>query len=153
MENASKALLIAASVLIVILLIAMGVRVLNSTSGTVDSTESTMVSAEVAQFNNKFMGYFGNNKGKAETMALINLIISHNSSSERDVIVTAKIHKYKGPTGTLIRDNNTYSYNSNDEFITLLNKVSKTEGSIFTIKSLELSEEGYITKINITSYK
>ena len=41
MENASKALLIAAAVLIVILLIAFGMRILSPASGTVDSATTT----------------------------------------------------------------------------------------------------------------
>ena len=41
MENASKALLIAAAVLIVILLIAFGMRILSSTSGVGDSATNT----------------------------------------------------------------------------------------------------------------
>ena len=42
MENASKALLIAAAVLIVILLIALGVGVFNSSKGTVDTQASSV---------------------------------------------------------------------------------------------------------------
>ena len=41
MENASKALFIAAAVLIVILLIAFGMRIFNSTSGVGDSATGT----------------------------------------------------------------------------------------------------------------
>lgn len=40
MENATKALLIAAAVLIVILLIAFGMKIMNSTSSTAQSAES-----------------------------------------------------------------------------------------------------------------
>lgn len=41
MENATKALLIAAAVLIVILIIALGMRIFNSTSGATSSATST----------------------------------------------------------------------------------------------------------------
>lgn len=81
MENASKALLIAASVLIVILLIAMGVKVFNSTSGTTDQVEGTMSSTEVAMFNNKFLQHVGANKSKAQAVSLLNQVIANNSST------------------------------------------------------------------------
>lgn len=81
MENASKALLIAGSVLIVILLIAVGVKVLNSTQAPTDSVESTMDSTEIAMFNNKFLQHVGANKSKAQAVSLLNQVIANNSST------------------------------------------------------------------------
>ena len=81
MENASKALLIAGSVLIVILLIAFGMKIFNSTSGSADEIEGTMQTAEMAMFNNKFLPYVGTNKPKAQAMSLMNQIIVNNSSA------------------------------------------------------------------------
>lgn len=83
MENASKALLIAGSILVVILLIAMGVRVLNSTKGTSDATESTMKTAEETQYYSKFTKYIGDNQSKAQAMALINEVIASNSTNSK----------------------------------------------------------------------
>ena len=88
MENASKALLIAGSVLIVILLIAVGVRVFNSTQGTTDSVETTMNSTEVATFNSKFTAYIGKNKSRANAISLLNLIVANNSTNQRKVYVS-----------------------------------------------------------------
>ena len=81
MENASKALLIAGSILVVILLIAMGVRVFNSTSGTTDSVEGTMQSTEIATFNNKFTAYAGTGKSAAQVKALANIVIANNATN------------------------------------------------------------------------
>ena len=78
MENASKALLIAGSILIVILLIAMGVKVFNSTKGTTDSAETTMNTAAIAMFNNKFTPYLGTNKTKSQAISMINIILANN---------------------------------------------------------------------------
>lgn len=60
MENATKALIIAGSVLIAIALIGVGMKIFNSTSGTTDTVETTMIATEVAMFNNKFMPYIRN---------------------------------------------------------------------------------------------
>lgn len=80
MENASKALLIAGSILIVILLIAVGMRIFNSTHGVTDATQDTMTEAQKTQFNSKFTQYIGT-KTEAQTRALINTVISSNATN------------------------------------------------------------------------
>lgn len=62
MENASKALLIAGSVLVVIVLIAVGMRILNSTAGASESAQKTMDSTAITNFNMQFV-----NKGVSLT--------------------------------------------------------------------------------------
>lgn len=81
MENASKALLIAASVLIVILLIAFGMKIFNSTSGTGEQVEGVMQTTEITMFNNKFMQYVGQDKSLNDVKALANVIIAHNATN------------------------------------------------------------------------
>jgi len=84
MENASKALLIAGSILIVILLIAMGMRVFNSTTGTTDAVEGVMSATEIAMFNNKFNQYVGKRQSIKTVKALANTIIAHNGAAKSD---------------------------------------------------------------------
>ena len=91
MENASKALLVAASVLIAIVLIAVGMRIFDSTDGTVDSIKITTNATEISAFNNKFMPYMGANKTKENVMSLVNVVISHNSSVSSDKQVHLKV--------------------------------------------------------------
>ncbi len=80
MENASKALIIAGSILIAILLIAFGVRTFNSTRGASEGVETTMNATEIATFNGKFTKYIGTNKNRGQALALINEVISHNGT-------------------------------------------------------------------------
>ena len=54
MENASKALLIAGAVLIVILLIAVGMMIYNGARGTVDESVAQMSSQQIEAFNAQF---------------------------------------------------------------------------------------------------
>lgn len=90
MENASKALLIAGSILVVILLIAVGVRIFNSTQGTTDSVQTTMTATEITTFNNKFLSY-GGTKSKSQVISLINIVIANNSvNSTKKVKVNGK---------------------------------------------------------------
>ena len=87
MENASKALIIAGSVLVAILLIAMGVRVFTSTRGTTDAQEGAMKTTEVSVFNSKFTQYVGTNKSKAQVVALLNAAISNNATNDHKITV------------------------------------------------------------------
>lgn len=82
MENASKALLISASILIAILLIAMGVRVFNSTLGTKESVDESMITTEQTMLRNNFSKYYGENKTKADVISLINEIIAYNCTKK-----------------------------------------------------------------------
>lgn len=91
MENATKALLIAGSVLIAILLIAIGVKILSSTSGTTEATQSTMDATAVATFNGKFTQYLGKNKAKRQVIDLVNAIIANNATDETHLISISKI--------------------------------------------------------------
>ena len=81
MENASKALLIAGSVLIVILLIAMGMKIFRSQDDMADQVETNVQTTELLTFNNKFYKYAGKQKG-TQVKALINDVIAHNATEE-----------------------------------------------------------------------
>lgn len=81
MENASKALLIAASVLIAILLIAFGMKIFTTSSKPVDNVEGAINSTEIATFNSKFLSYAGTNKTAAQVKSLANVIIASNSTN------------------------------------------------------------------------
>lgn len=147
MENASKALLIAASVLIVILLIAFGVRIFNSTSGTGEQVEGTMQTTEVTMFNNKFLPYIGTNKSKNDALSLANIIIASNSTNNIKIGLGYSIRTSAG----------TYSYDTS--YATTANvqrlcmqRISECDASKkFTIQINGYTAEGYIQKIYISS--
>lgn len=82
MENATKALLIAGSVLIAILLIAMGVRLFSSTTGTVDSAEKTMDATAITTFNSQFAGYLGENISASKVRTLQQKVIASNAVNQ-----------------------------------------------------------------------
>lgn len=100
MENATKALLIAGSVLIAILLIAMGVKIFKSTSGTTEAAQSTMDSTAVTIFNSQFTSYLGKNKSKNDVISLVNKIIASNANTNnREVIININIGDTSSTTG------------------------------------------------------
>ena len=78
MENATKALLIAAAILIAILIISLSLVVYNMASETAGSVN--LSEAEMAQFNAKFTPFVGTKIAGSEVNALVNTVFSHNQS-------------------------------------------------------------------------
>lgn len=137
MENATKALLIAAAVLIAILLISLGVGVFNTASeqmGNADLSEY-----EVQSFNNKFKQYEGESVTGAEVNALLTTVFTHNNSQD-DTSTCVKV---------------TYPVNGSNKTIKASNalKTSPTKvstGSTYTVKATYNTNTGLITSIKVT---
>lgn len=82
MENASKALLIAGSILIVILLIAVGMLVYNGAKSTVNKGISSMTSTEKQIHNAQFEPYLGEKISGSNIRNLLSAIMANNGNSE-----------------------------------------------------------------------
>ncbi len=95
MENASKALIIAGSVLVAILIIAMGVAIFNKAQKAGDT--SSLDTTEINMFNQKFERYNNTQLG-SQVKSLISFAISNASTNKDDQI--------KLPTVTLSGDSN-----------------------------------------------
>ena len=77
MENATKALLIAAAVLIAIILISLGLAVVRQGQEAVINAD--LSEAEATAFNNKFTVYEGTNVATSRVNAMLNAVFAHNS--------------------------------------------------------------------------
>lgn len=82
MENASKALLIAGAILIVILLIAVGMMVYNGAQGSINKAIGQMSTTERDIHNKNFEPYIGNNVSGTNVRALYTRVIANNSGSD-----------------------------------------------------------------------
>lgn len=96
MENASKALIIAASVLVAIMLVAMGVTIFNRAQSSADT--SGLEQTEINMFNSKFERYAGNQMG-SQVKSLISFAISNASTNGEDPIKLPDILLYNKPYG------------------------------------------------------
>lgn len=83
MENATKALLIAAAILIAIVLISLGVYVLGQGT-TMVKDNSDMSDVEISTYNSKFEAYTGSNVTGSKVKQLIKAVEQHNRSNEDD---------------------------------------------------------------------
>mgnify|MGYP004713358291 FL=1 len=91
MENATKALLIAAAVLIAILIISLGLIVYNNSANTVN--QANLSSQEIQAQNEKFTRYNGTNKRGTEVNSLLQTTLNYNLNTTDDgnkVKVTGK---------------------------------------------------------------
>ena len=79
MENATKALLIAAAVLVAILIISLGIVVYQMASETIDGVNFS--GQEVTAFNDKFMQYQGDHVRGSEVNALLKTVLQSNMDS------------------------------------------------------------------------
>ena len=92
MENATKALIIAGSVLIAIVLIAIGIKILSSTSNVTKQVDDTSKALEISVFNSQFLQYEGE-QNKSQIRALLNLIRQVNTNKETKNQITIKYSK------------------------------------------------------------
>ena len=90
MENASKALIIAGSILVSIVIITLGVMIVNNVRSTINDN-SNMSAQEVASYNSKFEAYEGVKSG-TQVRALLETVRSHNNiqTDESKYIYTDK---------------------------------------------------------------
>ncbi len=113
MENATKALLIAGSILVVIILISVGVKLLNSTSDTTEASQSTMKATAITTFNTQFTSYLNKDLTKSQVSTLLQKIIASNAVNKDHPV------KFKGTlTIPSTSDAGKYTADYKDGYIT-----------------------------------
>lgn len=142
MENATKALLIAAAVLVVILIISLGMSLFNMASEQVDNA-GDLSEYEIQQFNDKFLKYEGTNVSGSDVNALIKTAFNHNQSQEdASTRVTVKNDK----TGTGAK-----TYVNGVSFVGTASPDQVSTGSRYTVKCTYNTASKLITTITITA--
>lgn len=97
MENATKALLIAAAVLVAILIISLGLVVYNMAAETIDSVNFS--GQEITAFNDKFTQYEGSNVRGSEVNAMLKTVLTSNMQSLSEGLTAVKGQKFVEVTG------------------------------------------------------
>jgi len=82
MENASKALIIAGSILVSIVIITLGVMIVSNVSDTINKSAS-LSQQEIATYNQPFENYLGTQSG-TKVRALCDLVRQHNNAKTDD---------------------------------------------------------------------
>ena len=81
MENATKALMIAAAILVAILVISLGIGIFNSASEQAEGA-GDLSEYEVQTFNDKFTKYNGTNVSGSDVNAMLKTVFNHNQVQE-----------------------------------------------------------------------
>ncbi len=136
MENATKALLIAGSVLIAIVLIAVGLKILNSTSGVTEQVESVSTTMEVSMFNSQYTQYEGNIKGTQLKFLLQKVLMNNKNSNKNIMIYLCDIDEFSNCTA----------------YLTLESEINQTIAETKPEKTYSVSikkydEQGYVSEI------
>lgn len=84
MENATKALLIAAAVLIVIIIISLGVYVVGMGQDQLDQGEQALSTLEINTFNSTYENYEGTSVAGSRVNSLIKNVYQHNLTESDD---------------------------------------------------------------------
>lgn len=148
MENASKALIIAAAVLITILVISLGVYVFNYYSQKVE-TQSNLDEQEISAFNNQILDYLGDKVSGSQVNALIQTVRSINQTAKTD-----NTTKYISITSSGLKDSDDNSYSveldgSSNSFASTSSTRVLTGSKTYKVEAT-YGNAGYIEKITIT---
>ncbi len=122
MENASKAILIAGAILLVMAIIGIGMVIFSQTRGTIDNMGTEIDSFAVQAHNNKFNSYVGQVTG-SQVLECIQKALTTNSNQDLDA-------RFKGITvslsGTVVIDSTKTTYTAPSSF----NTSKKYTGSV-----------------------
>ena len=136
MENATKALLIAAAVLIAIILISLGLAVVRQGQEAVQDAD--LSEAEATQFNSKFTVYEGSNVSTANVNAMLNAVFAHNNQE-----AAAGTSNY---VSVVVGDNTTSTTTLQDGTTSSVTRVSGN--SYYSVQCTY--ENGIVKTINVT---
>lgn len=148
MENASKALIIAGSILLAVLIVAMGVTIFNKARGAA-STEN-LDAAEIDMFNKKFDKYLTGNSGRGILGSQVKTMLSSaisNANTNQDE--PSKLPAIKLEGGTEITGGQTAEANLQN----YINSISNMKNDIISKNNYRVTADygtsGLIVKIII----
>lgn len=139
MENATKALLIAAAVLVAILIISLGLVVYNMASETIDSVNFS--GQEVTAFNDKFVQYQGSDIRGSEVNAMLKTVLNSNMQSRAEGLeAKAAAPKFVKVTGAVTLS----------ETATSLGKAEADTSKLYTIDVKHDATTGFVNELAVT---
>ncbi|MCI8482660.1 MAG: hypothetical protein HFJ27_06455 [Clostridia bacterium] len=144
MENASKALLIAGAILICILLIGVGMMVFNGARDGIDEAILNMSAQQKDMFNQNFSRYVGERVTGTNVRALLQNIISSNTTNKD---ISGKLVAIEAPSdlgGTITPAEGDAKANEISQMRTKVNT-----GKTYKVTANYNSDTGLIDKIKI----
>lgn len=146
MENASKALIMAGSILIALIIISLGVMIFKNYSNSVKNNTS-LDKQTIAAFNRRIDPYIGDNKSASQVNTLRDIAISINNNAK----VEGGSMQYVNMT---INGSVVTSYDSSDNKVKVtINNVKAETGKFYNVEPTYNPDTGLINTITITPSK
>lgn len=136
MENATKALLIAAAVLVAIIIISLGVYVVSLAQNQMEGAESGLNDVEIQSFNSTYKSYEGKSVSGTKVKALVDAVYNHNLTESDE---SRKIELVDGTNATILAK----------EQEDPTQKPAIKTGKRYSVTCVPEKKSGLITKIQI----
>ena len=150
MENATKALLIAAAVLIAIILIAMGIKLLSSTQGAMNQSGEVASDLEASIFNSKFEAYEGKAVRGSQVKQLARKVIQFNETNVKDNSIESGINRYYQNKLVYLDLSDDPDKQRAGSANVITNWISNIDiSSTYTVKITKFRSNGYVEEIKI----
>ena len=138
MENATKALLIAAAVLVAILIISLGLVVYNMAEETVKNN-SSLSAQEIQAFNDQFTQYAGENVRGTRVNSLLKTALNNNITQQQEGN-NGKIVSITGSSGCTVSIDLANKTMVKADSSKMYKVVVKLDGPGGLVKTIEISE-------------
>lgn len=138
MENATKALLIAAAVLVAILIISLGLVVYNMAAESVNNN-SSLSAQEIQAFNDQFTQYEGNNVRGTRVNSLLKTALNNNITQQQEGN-EGKIVTITASAGCTVAINLSEKTMTKADSSKMYKVVVKLDGPGGLVKTIEISE-------------
>lgn len=136
MENATKALLIAAAVLVAIIIISLGVYVVSLAQNQMKGAESGLNDVEIQSSNSTYKSYEGTSVSGTKVKALVDAVYNHNLTESDE---SRKIELVDGTNATILAK----------EQEDPTQKPAIKTGKRYSVTCVPEKKSGLITKIQI----
>ena len=140
MENATKALLIAGSILVAIILIAFGVRLLGTAIGSINQATRFSSDMEMSIFNSQFESFEGDNVGVTQTKKMARKVKTYNLKAPKTEQIEIRIAS--GETSSTIT--------SDTEIESWINTLNSNPGYLFKIRA-QYDDNGIVNAMRVES--
>lgn len=138
MENATKALLIAAAVLVAILIISLGLVVYNMAEESVNNN-SSLSAQEIQAFNDQFTQYEGDNVRGTRVNSLLKTALNNNITQQQEGN-EGKIVTITASAGCTVAINLSEKTMTKADSSKMYKVVVKLDGPGGLVKTIEISE-------------
>ena len=153
MENASKALLIAGAILIVILLIGVGMMVYQGAQDSIGAGIGQMDQQAKQIYNAQFSEYEGTNKKGTQVRALIQAVVSNNAQNQETPEKSVGLDLSAANITGITTNKWEYKALATDESLAQMNaaRARVNQSALYTIETEMDTKTGLIKNIKVTS--